>query len=383
MRRATRLGAQISIALLCSVGSVQIAAARNIHVCPSCAHTSIQAAVNDAASDDVIFIAAGRYTEKVLIEGKHLTLIGAGGGTQGTTELEGTGHGPALVLGSGVQNDPYHLIEVHGLTISHGNHLTGTAIGGGVQVRAGAYLHIFDSTISQNIANEGGGIGVNTRGGPETTITRCLISDNFALSAPPDFFVTQGGGVAVVAGKVTIRQSTIARNQTTGEFGGGGISTGGLTHLSLIDSTVSDNRAITITAPPSGVSGGAGGGLRLDGDFLISGSTIANNVASGETSEGGGLEIGFFDSGEHTIKSTIITRNLVTGSIGPFGNGGGINDFVGLGFGSGTLTLEHVYVVENLAGGGLHNDNGITLSLIHSTIKDNVGGDCLGSGCPP
>jgi len=383
MSTATLMTARKSLAfVLCGVGSLQIADARDIHVCPSCAHTSIQGAVNDAASGDVIYIAAGRYAEGVLIEGKHLTLIGAGGGTQGTTELDGTGAGPALVLGSGNPNDPYELTEVHGLLISHGHHLTGTAVGGGVQVRAGAYLHIFDSTISQNIANEGGGIGVNTPAGPETTITRCLISDNFALSGP-GLFVTLGGGVAVVAGSATIEQSTVVRNQTTGQFGGGGISAGTTTKLSVLDSTVSDNRATTIL-DPSGISGGTGAGLLLNGDFLISGSTIAGNVASGETSEGGGLQVGLYDGGAHTIKNTVITHNLVTGGFSTsFGNGGGIYSFAGFIGGSGTLTLDHVYVVENLAGAGLYNTAGVTLTLIDSTIKDNAGGNCVGPGCPP
>jgi hypothetical protein len=374
MSTTIRLRTRLSISLLCSMGVLQVAAAKNIHVCQTCAHTSIQPAVDDAVSGDVIYVAAGRYTENVLIEGKDLTLIGAGGGNQGTSELAAAGRGPALVLGTGISSDQYHLVEVHGFTILHGNHQSTTAVGGGVQVRAGAYLHIFDSTISENIASFGGGIGINTPGGPETTITRCLITENLAQTAPMSGqFNTGGGGIAVITGSsVTIQQSTISRNQTTAQFGGGGIWTLGGTNLSLIDSTVSDNSA----APFAG-SGGAGGGLLLFGDFLISGSTITNNAASGPTGEGGGLEIGVFDGGARTIENTIITRNRVTAS----STGGGIDTFAGI---SGTLTLDHVYVVENLAGGGLQvSGAGVTLHLIQSTIKDNVGGDCVGAGCPP
>ena len=50
----------MSIALLCGIGLSDVAGARNIHVCATCAHTSIQSAVNDAASGDVIYVAAGR-----------------------------------------------------------------------------------------------------------------------------------------------------------------------------------------------------------------------------------------------------------------------------------------------------------------------------------
>lgn len=375
MSTTIRLCTWLSIFLLCSMGALPVAAARNIHVCQTCAYTSIQPAVDAAVSGDMIYVTAGRYTENVLIEGKDLTLIGAGGGNQGTSELAAARRGPVLVLGSGISGDQYHLVEVHGFTISNGNHQSTTAVGGGVQVRAGAYLHIFDSTISQNIASFGGGIGINTPGGPETTITRCLITENLAQPAPMSGqFNTGGGGIAVITGSsVTIQKSTISRNQTTAQLGGGGISTLGGTKLSLIDSTVSDNNAI----PFAGGSGGAGGGLLLFGDFLISGSTITSNVASGPTGQGGGLQIGVFDSGAHTIENTIITRNLVTASSA----GGGIDTFAAV---AGTLTLDHVYVVENLAGGGLQVlGAGVTLHLIHSTIKDNVGGDCVGAGCPP
>jgi hypothetical protein len=243
MSTAIRLRTQLSISLLCGMGALQIAAAKNIHVCPTCTYTAIQPAVDAAVNGDTVLVAAGRYVENVLIEGKDLTLTGAGGGNQGTTELAAAGRGPVLVLGSGVSSDQYHLVEVHGLTISGGNHQTTTAVGGGVQVRAGAYLHIFDSTILQNIAAYGGGIGINTPGGPETTITRCLITQNLSQTAPFDLlFNTGGGGIAVMTGSTaTIQQSTISRNRTTAQFGGAGIYTLGQTNLSLIDSTVSEN----------------------------------------------------------------------------------------------------------------------------------------------
>src|SRR5262249_42653835 len=102
---------------------------------------------------------------------------------------------------------------------------------------------------------------------------------------------------------------------------------------------------------------GGGGGLLLFGDFLISHNTITSNTGSGLTGQGGSLQIGVADSGAHTIENTIITRNFVTDSSG----GGGIDAFA---FVAGTLTLDHAYVVENLAGGGLHvSGAGVTLQL--------------------
>jgi hypothetical protein len=136
--------------------------------------------VNDAASGDVISIAAGHYIENVTIEGKRLTLQGAAGGTLGVSEAYGRDRGPVFTLGSGVAGATPELIEIHNLVISHGNHTGGTGVGGGVQVRAGAYLHLYESTVTQNLAMQGGGIGVNSPGAPESLISGCLIDGNTA-----------------------------------------------------------------------------------------------------------------------------------------------------------------------------------------------------------
>jgi hypothetical protein len=60
-------GARVGIILLVGTGMSHIATARDIHVCSTCAHTSIQSAVDDAAATgDVIDIGAGRYAGNVL-----------------------------------------------------------------------------------------------------------------------------------------------------------------------------------------------------------------------------------------------------------------------------------------------------------------------------
>jgi predicted outer membrane repeat protein len=307
------------LALMAGMGFGQSAFANTIHVCPTCAHTTIQAAVSDAVSGDSILIASGRYTENITIEDKQLTLQGALGGTSGVTEVDAAGRGPVFVLGSGVAGATPELIEIHNLVIAQGNHTGGTGVGGGVQVRAGAYLHIFDSTISRNIASVGGGIGVNTPNAPQTTITNCLISENLALPDPtvPNAVadMTRGGGVAVTAGSVSIQESTISRNQATGN--GGGIAADESTTLSAAGSTISENSTFSIT-DSSGVSAGIGGGVILVGDFTISGSSITNNLASGETAGAGGLFAFMSDRGVHAITNTIISRNSVTGPSSPF-----------------------------------------------------------------
>src|ERR1700761_3456187 len=190
---------QTKVLLVLTAVASQAAAANTIHVCSTCAHATIQTAVNDAASGDTIAIEAGRYTENVTISGKQLILQGAAGGTDGVSEVYGASRGPVFTLGSGVAGDAPQLIEIHNLTISHGNHATGTGQGGGVQVRAGAYLHLYNSTVTQNFALSGAGISVNTPGAPATVINGCVIDGN---QTPVNVRSQdgEGGGLGVFGG---------------------------------------------------------------------------------------------------------------------------------------------------------------------------------------
>src|ERR1700753_1747583 len=91
-----------SLIAMTALALCQTATANTIHVCLTCPHTTIQAAVNDALPGDTIQIAAGSFAENVTIESKKLTLQGAAGGTSGLTEVRAVGAHPVFTLGSGV-----------------------------------------------------------------------------------------------------------------------------------------------------------------------------------------------------------------------------------------------------------------------------------------
>ena len=115
------------VLLICLAPSALRAA--DLLVCPSgCSYTKVQEAVDAAASGDVIHISAGRFTENVKIVGKGLVLIGTSSSVGPATEVFAAGAGPVFTLGSGA-NDPYELIELHHLTIAHGDHERGSGIG--------------------------------------------------------------------------------------------------------------------------------------------------------------------------------------------------------------------------------------------------------------
>jgi len=109
-RRAARrvIKAQITTVLFSAAAFSQAGYANTLHVCATCAHKTIQSAVNDAASGDTVAVAAGRYVENITARGKSLTIQGAG---SPTTSVVAAGRGPVFTLGSGAAGDPNYLSE--------------------------------------------------------------------------------------------------------------------------------------------------------------------------------------------------------------------------------------------------------------------------------
>jgi hypothetical protein len=368
---------QNGLAVLLSVGAVQAAPANTIHVCSTCAHTTIQAAVNDAVSGDTVSIAAGRYDENVTIEGKTLILLGAAAGTSGVTEVHATGRGPVFTLGSGAAGATSERIEIHNLVVSGGNHTGGTGIGGGIQIRAGSYLKLYDSTVTQSLAVRGGGISIDSPGAPQTVLSNCRIVANTANGN----YAGGGGGIAVQRGSsLAISGSTVAHNTSTN---GGGVFGDTGSQIVLSDAIVSSNTS-SVFSTHVGPSGGSGGGLYTNGSLTITGSTIVDNVADGEGNGGGGL-FAVLDSGDvHVISNTIFAHNSLT-TDEPEGLGGAIAAVGPVAQPHLALTLNSDYIVQNtaIAGGGIWKAD-VTLALNNTTVRDNNGSGQIcdsDSGC--
>jgi len=376
MRAAVLASRIISAALVLVMW--QTAPAATWHVCPSgCPYSSIQPAVEAAASGDTIDIAAGRYVGNVTIEGKALKLVGASGGTA-VSEVVGIGGGPVFTLGEA--SGTYFLIEMRFLTITQGDHENGTGVGGGVQVRVGAYLHIFDSILQRNVARFGGGLGVDTPGGPASIVSQCMIRDNAARVDDPAAPDGLGGGIELSEGSsLTVTQSTIARNQA---LDGGGVFAAASTQLSVHQSDVTANEVTQVHFNRAFI-GGFGGGINAQAGLSISNSVIARNSATGgEGGSGGGL---FVLLGEEAqLSNTTITHNVAGGDSTTDGNGGGI--LTAAANNGDVLVLHNVYVIENTAGlnaaGGIFNEG--TLEITGGRIENNTGLNCTGGfGCPP
>jgi len=347
-----------------------------ISVCSTCLHKTIQSAVNDAASGDLISIAPGRYTENVTIVGKSLTL--ASDETIGeVVEVYAAGRGPVFTLGSGIAGDTPQEIDIIGLTVSGGNHAGGTGEGGGIQVRAGAYLKLGNCLVTQNIADRGAGVSINSPGAPPSLIMISQITKNWANGPTTG----DGGGVFVAPGSAVIINGSVIANNSSAE--GGGVFADVNSQLTVNESNISNNEASFLLTAQKTVIKGGGGGIAAAGAFDITGSTINSNRADGPEG-GGGLHLVLHSGANHVISNTMVARNDLLHDIDP-----------GQGVGAGvvvnnadpvqqTITLNSDYIVENLNSGGLWLE-GATLSSSNTTIKDNVGGQICspGGGCTP
>jgi hypothetical protein len=206
-------------------------------VCASgCRFTTVQAAINAASDGDTIRICAGTYSrsgtaEVANIDGKDLTLIGAGAGSggtifdggqvdtdsavvdfsQSTSELQklsitGASGWPAIGMASGTLT--LSDVTVTGNTI-FGN--TGGAIfniGGALILNAGASV-----TGNASESDLGGG-GILTDGGSVTMNAGSRVTGNVATHG-------SGGGIYIIQGSVTLNAGSHVTGNTAAITGGG------------------------------------------------------------------------------------------------------------------------------------------------------------------
>jgi hypothetical protein len=341
-----------------------------LQVCSTCAHTTVQSAVNAAVSGDSVFVAAGRYLENVTIAGKDLAIFGADDGSAATTIIIGTGRGPVFTLGDAAVGGVTYTIALYNLTITGGQHTNASGEGGGIQVRRGATLALSDSIVAHNVATYGAGISFNNPDALDNSIRNSTVEYNSAIG-PGTAVVAAGGGIAVLSGGVDIAGLTAVNNDAVK---GGGIYSAAGTRLSLDRSTISANSVHEIQIKDKSWVGGQGGGLFVASAYSISNDVITSNGSDALTGGGGGL---FLDAGTSVDVGGGIHDCLVALNSNGWGTGGGISISGGVGK---TVALTKDYIVHNV-GTGISNTS--TLVLADTIIRDNSGQNCVGgAGCP-
>ena len=187
------------------------------------------------------------------------------------------------------------------------NHAAKTSVscGGGIDAEGGT-LTIKDSTITKNDAESNGG-GIYVEQNKTVTVSDSTIQGNKAEN---------GGGIHLSQTTANITKTNILDNKiTTGKGGGMVVTTDG--KATLTDCTVSGNHADTAL--------GNGGGIYAFGvgfDVTLDNVKVENNTANGKKGCGGGVYAQGFavNPGKLTLKNGTIIRNNSAA-----GNGGGVS----------------------------------------------------------
>lgn len=168
-------------------------------------------------------------------------------------------------------------------------------------------------------------------------------------------------------GTLTVHSSTIHNNTTFEAHNGGGIAHWN-GHLTVVNSTISNN------------TGTNRGGLQLSSDAVIVNSTITNNRS---TTEGGGIHVSSFVA-DVTVHNSMIVGNVRSSQFVDIGgrdlNADSSNNIVGTPSSAGGLTDR-----TNGNRVGRRIDGGILLpdTLIDKTLKDLGGGVMAHALVPP
>jgi hypothetical protein len=321
----------------------------------------IQAAIDKAAANDVIQIAAGSYQERLTVT-KSISLLGA---SSEDTFLDGGAAGTAVVLGASSAAAGGLNILISGISIGNGY----SADAGGIRVGAGVILTLLSARVLGN-ASDAGAAGILNAG--EAYLRSVLI------------FANRGGedGCSGVrnTGRLVMDASNITENESRSN--GSAVCNAESGHLTLRASHIYDNpgnRAIlndggTMILVGTRISGhavfGDGGGIENNGEMRITGGRLMENEATGR---GGAI----LNTDALTLTNVIIDDNRGGGSLG--GGGGGIYNTGGVIISGGTIRNNHA----GANGGGIYNGLGglqISTSLIDHNEAAGEGGGLYNLG---
>jgi hypothetical protein len=337
---------------------------------PHGCHATLQAALDAAGDGDTIRIKAGTHAGGATVT-KSVTLAGAG---QHATTL--SGGGPVLAIGTfGDETPP--TVTVRDLTITGGRTNTSPqsveffgqdgvfALGGGIAIPPGP----FDE------ANE------RFAPGATVTVTRTRITGNRVAPTATvpsglgcgdacPFALAAGGGIDSW-GNLTVIDSTISDNRAGALSGPSSLASdaeGGAIHslvgsLSVLRSRISDNQALA--AAPNGRFADAGGIFSIDSPFIMRDSHITGNRANLAAAFPAGIDMLALAGGIHLadqVPTGEITRSAITGNSTQMTN-----------------TVGDVVTFS----GGMHVDGGVDFTIADSLIAANhVTAKRLATGAP-
>ncbi|MFJ3234584.1 hypothetical protein [Streptomyces sp. NPDC086787] len=284
-------------------------------------------------------------------------LVQSGGSLTATGNLTIQGN-RVTFSGGGLQVDSGGAAELTASLIN-GNTVSSisSGLGGGIDSRGNLKLH--GTVVSSNRAGEYGG-GINKNGVGQLVIDQnSSVTNNRVTGFGPD---DGGGGGINASGGGSITDSVVTNNTVTNGEGGGGIIVAGGT-FTVTRSTIGGNTLAYNNTPPA-----TGAGILTDSNtsnVVLDGSTVTGNKIVGARGRGAGLAA---TRGTITLQNTsgvtTVSNNLASGQ---YSQGGGIYTASGT-----TLNATGATITANKAtgtgsqGGGIFN-NGGTVSLNSTT----------------
>lgn len=253
---------------------------------------TIQDGIDGATNGDTVIVRDGIYTERIVLNGRAITLISENG--SGTTTISGSGLGGSVVT---VQNGEGPDTVIEGFTITQGY----ADFGGGVVIYDSSPT-LRNNLISSNHCNYDGG-GVYAEYG-EVNIESCTFISNSSSNN-----YVEGGGAFFKAMTGSISNCVFQGNSLSGtDSKGGGISMSGSTlfisNSSFIYNRSNDGGAIYQTGGDLSIDGGSfqsnstnrsygyGGAIVLIGRALIENTVFDSNSAANSSSGGAIYAVG-------------------------------------------------------------------------------------------
>jgi hypothetical protein len=383
-----------------SVHSSFTLASPSINVCPACAYTTIQSAIDAATGITTIYIASGTYKENLHVPGAlgaHYITLWAnpsatvdGSGNPGTPVLTVAIGSTVLLInigitkGSAAEGAGIHnagTLSLLGTSSVYSNHAT---VGGGGIYNSGTTTLHNTSAVHDNLAEVGNGIynTGNDETGPGTVLledTSSVYHNNapaLAASARPGSSIRPalpsltklGGGILNDLGSVTLEDgSTVHDNAAI--FGGGIINCPSSACGTL---TVRDNASVYHNAAQAG-----GGVFNVDVMTMLGHATVHDNA--GVSSGGGILNLG-----------SLTVRNISSVYLNTSPRGAGICNCPSPGSVTPTVMLRDFSTVhDNTAlggtGGGIYTEGlslgfSLTTRAVRQKLLPPIAGITVGDG---
>jgi CSLREA domain-containing protein len=318
---------------------------------------AIQAANTDARVDGSVAGVAGVQNVIVFAPGLTGTIkLGQGQLTiSSTMEIDGLGAGKTII-------DAHQNSRIFGITSAAGNvTLDGLTIengiasdtGGAIQVQSRGTLSILNSTLTGNSTT-----GETASGGAvcdwdgTLTVTDCTLTGNSTIGDN-----AYGGALYSRDGAMTVTNSTLSGNSTTGQMACGGAVYDWSGALTVTNCLLSGNSTI-------GPRAYGGAIYSRSGAMTVTNSTLSGNSTSGASAVGGAIDS--FD-GSVTVTNSTLVQNHATNAAG-----GGIAAQQS----AATITLRNTILAQNTDNGtapDLYDAVGVTVTLANSLIGDNQG----------